>query len=75
MYNFRPETYKWVTPAIIVYILDRVVRRLRMSTHEVDISENGSRFLDKGVLELSVPKPFDYQPGQYVGKFSTTNVL
>lgn len=68
MYNTRPETYKWVTAPLIVYILDRLVRLFRVSAHRLELSVDNSSFKDDSILQLSIPKPFAFRPGQYAGK-------
>lgn len=65
MYEAKPETYKWVTAPLIIYILDRIVRVFRSSEHCVELSATNSSFKDENVLQLSIPKPFNFRPGQY----------
>lgn len=67
MYFFRPETYKYVTPPLIVYAIDRLIRRIRASTHNLELSAEHSVFKDGNILKLSIPKPFTFRPGQYAG--------
>ncbi|CAN8075975.1 unnamed protein product [Agarophyton chilense] len=66
MYRNRPETYKYIVPALIVYLFDRVLRRLNACTTRLRLSSTNSLFKDETVLELRLPKPFSYQAGQYV---------
>lgn len=65
MYFERPETYKWITPSLIIYLLDRFIRRMKISSHDLDIALEKSILKDGDILELRVPKPFDYRPGHY----------
>ena len=65
MYNMRPETYKYITPALIIYLIDRLVRRFKSKTASLQLSASNSVFKDKSVLELRIPKPFNYRSGQY----------
>lgn len=66
MYNNVPETYKYVVPALIIYLIDRLVRLYQMETLTVDISPaNTATFMDDNVLQLRIPKPFEFRPGQY----------
>eukprot|EP00178_Gracilaria_changii_P018724 TRINITY_DN537_c0_g2_i1.p1 TRINITY_DN537_c0_g2~~TRINITY_DN537_c0_g2_i1.p1 ORF type:complete len:854 (-),score=124.85 TRINITY_DN537_c0_g2_i1:245-2806(-) len=65
MYRNRPETYKYVTPTLIIYLADRILRRLQASTTTLQISSSNCFFKDDNVLELRVPKPFQYRAGQY----------
>lgn len=69
MYYADPETYKYISGPIVIYIFDRIIRRWRVSTHDLDLSEENSTFRENNVLELRIPKPFDFRPGQYAGKF------
>lgn len=69
MYNGRPETYKYVIPPLIIYILDRIIRLTNMSTHNLELSAENSVFKDDNILQLSIPKPFNFRPGQYAGEF------
>lgn len=68
MYQERPETYKFVVPVIFIYLLDRIVRNMRMSSHEIELSTSNSSFKDDNILQISIPKPFEFRPGQYAGK-------
>lgn len=72
MYNDRPETYKYVAGPLVIYILDRVVRRLRMSTNHLELSAEHSVFIREDILHLRIPKPFSYRPGQYAGMLLAT---
>lgn len=65
MYRTRPETYKYIIPAIVIYIADRLLRRAHASTTTLQLSAADSFFKDDNVLELRVPKPFRYCAGQY----------
>lgn len=65
MYRTRPETYKYIIPAIVIYIADRLLRRAHVSTTTLQLSATNSFFKDDNVLELRVPKPFRYCAGQY----------
>eukprot|EP00178_Gracilaria_changii_P018723 TRINITY_DN537_c0_g1_i1.p1 TRINITY_DN537_c0_g1~~TRINITY_DN537_c0_g1_i1.p1 ORF type:complete len:842 (-),score=142.25 TRINITY_DN537_c0_g1_i1:338-2863(-) len=65
MYRKRPETYKYITPPLIIYLADRILRRLQVSTTTLQLSARNSFFKDDNVLELRVPKPFQYRSGQY----------
>ncbi|KAI0559286.1 NADPH oxidase respiratory burst oxidase [Gracilaria domingensis] len=65
MYRNRPETYKYIVPTLIIYLTDRILRRLQVSTTTLKLSASNSFFKDDNVLELRVPKPFQYRSGQY----------
>lgn len=65
MFRQRPETYKWVLPPLVLYTLDRFVRKSKISASEVELTAENSVLKDGDILELRVPKSFDYQAGQY----------
>nr|QKI80118.1 NAD(P)H oxidase [Asparagopsis taxiformis] len=65
MYNRVPETYKWIAAPLIIYTIDRVLRRYKISTAELELTGEHSSLKGSDILELRVPKPFDYQAGQY----------
>lgn len=65
MYRQVPETFKWIAPAMILYAIDRIIRRLKISTSTLALSREHSTIKPGRVLELRVPKPFNYRAGQY----------
>eukprot|EP00171_Calliarthron_tuberculosum_P019354 IDg19354t1 len=65
MFRKKPETYKWVIPGIIIYAADRIARFLKISTATITISGESTTIKGGNVLELRLPKPFNYRPGQY----------
>lgn len=65
MFRQRPETYKYITPPLIIYLLDRVIRKFKRSEATLELNAENSAFKDDKVLELRVPKPFNYKSGQY----------
>lgn len=65
MYRKRPETYRWVIPAIIIYVADRIARFLKISTATISLTGESSTIKNGNVLVLRLPKPFGYRPGQY----------
>lgn len=75
MYNEHPETYKYIVPPLVIYILDRVIRRLRMTNHNIKLSAENSLFMDNNILQLKIPKCFNFKPGQYAGKYESINIL
>lgn len=64
--NFRqkPEVYKWLIPAFIVYTLDRVLRRLNTSSAVLSLTADNAA-LQGDILVLRVPRPFKFHAGQY----------
>lgn len=65
MYNQRPESYKYIAPALIIYFIDRAIRKGKVSTTDLHISHDNYTFKDNDILQLRIQKPFPYQPGQY----------
>lgn len=65
MYRTVPETYKYIVPTLIIYIVDRIIRRIQASATELQLTAKNSFFKDEKILELRVPKPFNYRAGQY----------
>eukprot|EP00178_Gracilaria_changii_P023357 TRINITY_DN70755_c0_g1_i1.p1 TRINITY_DN70755_c0_g1~~TRINITY_DN70755_c0_g1_i1.p1 ORF type:complete len:953 (+),score=210.01 TRINITY_DN70755_c0_g1_i1:139-2859(+) len=66
MYRNRPETYKYIIPSLIIYMIDRFLRHAHASNTTLQLTSTNSFFKDATVLELRVPKPFAYRAGQYV---------
>jgi len=65
MKNKVPETYKYILPGMILYALDRIWRRYKISSADLQLSGAHSALKAGKVLELRVPKPFNYRAGQY----------
>lgn len=65
MYRKVPETYKWIIPALIVYIIDRLIRIFTTSRVKLQLSGAHSTIKTGNILELRVPKSFEYRAGQY----------
>lgn len=65
MYNEVPETYKWVLGPLILYAIDRIVRRFKISTASLNLSGANAINRAGNVIEVRVPKPFGYRAGQY----------
>lgn len=69
MYNAKPETWKWVLAPLVLYTADRALRIFSISEHRLELSASNSTFKDDNVLQLAIPKPFNFRPGQYAGRF------
>lgn len=65
VHNANPETYKWVVGPLIIYAVDQFVRVSRCYVTRLEVSANSLTFKDGNVLQLSIPKPFSFRPGQY----------
>lgn len=61
----HPYTYKFILPGLILYTADRIWRRLQVSEVELVLSGAQCSLKPGKVLELSVPKKFNYRAGQY----------
>lgn len=65
MYRKEPETYKWVLGPMILYMADRVARRVKISSADLSLSGRNAIRRSGSILEVRVPKPFAYRAGQY----------
>lgn len=65
MFRQVPYTYKWLIPPLVIYAIDRFFRKTMISSTELELSADNALLKDGDVLELRVPKAFDYQAGQY----------
>lgn len=76
MYDGKPETYKYIAGPLFIYLVDRVIRWWKASAHSISLSvSEHSLFKDDQVLQLSVPRPFDFLPGQYAGMYIASTLL
>lgn len=64
MFRTVPETYKWITPVLIIYAFDRILRRYKSSTAVLHVTADNAT-LDDDILILRVPNPFNFCAGQY----------
>lgn len=69
VYNGVPYTYKWLVGPLVLYTLDRIVRRVRISTFDVHVTANNSILTEEGIVKVRVPKRFSFRAGQYAGTF------
>ena len=65
--NFRRVlyTYKWISAPVFLYVVDRIVRKLKEHRGYVNVSSRSTPNCGGGIFRLSVPKCFDYKAGQY----------
>lgn len=63
-FNEVPETYKWITPAVIIYVVDRVIRRYKASSVALNLTADNAA-LHGDILVLRVPRPFKFHAGQF----------
>ena len=61
----KPETWMWVLPALIVYAFDRGFRHFSTKTTSLFLDSANSKMKPGKVLELRIPKPFNYKAGQF----------
>lgn len=64
MFREKPETYKWITPVLIIYTLDRILRRVKASSVALSLTAENAA-LRGDILVLRVPRPFSFRAGQY----------
>lgn len=65
MFRKQPETYKYITAFIIIYVADRFLRRRKESTSFIELAVNRSKAMEGNILKMQLLKPFDFVPGQY----------
>lgn len=65
---WNPHFYKWLIPAVVVFVLERIYRHGIMKKLTVNIRSAGryDSVSRTALVELDVPKHFEYEPGQYV---------
>eukprot|EP00177_Eucheuma_denticulatum_P002594 GFKZ01004656.1.p1 GENE.GFKZ01004656.1~~GFKZ01004656.1.p1 ORF type:complete len:877 (+),score=134.84 GFKZ01004656.1:157-2787(+) len=63
-FNQVPETYKWITPAVIIYVADRIIRRVKASSVALNLTADNAA-LHGDILVLRVPRPFKFHAGQF----------
>lgn len=68
VYNGVPYTYKWITGPLIVYSIDRIIRRLRVINSYIQLSRDNTVLKGANVIQVKLPKQFNYRAGQYAGK-------
>lgn len=64
MFRETPETYKWITPVLIIYAVDRILRRIKASSVVLSLTADNAA-LQGDILVLRVPRPFSFRAGQY----------
>lgn len=69
VYNGKPYTYKWLVLPLVIYICDRVSRRIKISSSNLDLNKEHMVLKGEDVLRIKTPKEFSYQAGQYAGRF------
>lgn len=65
LYYREPETYKWITGPIVIYLLDRAIRHFRTKSASIGLSNEGFELKGHGIIFLRIPKQFGYRAGQY----------
>lgn len=74
VYNAVPYTYKWLVPPLVIYAIDRIVRRAKTAKTSIQLSEQNSLVKGANILRLKIPKQFEYRAGQYAGKCTSLKV-
>ena len=65
MYRRKPETYKYIVGPLVIYLIDRIIRKLKVATVDLHLTHENSIFIDDQVLQLRLRTPFSFKPGQY----------
>ena len=60
-----PETWKWILPAMIIYAIDRIIRRFQITNVAIKLTGAESRIKAGGLLEIRLNKLFNFRAGQY----------
>lgn len=60
----EPETFKWITGPMILYCIDRILRRAKAATSMLSLTAENAEIQDD-IIVLRVPKPFQFQAGQF----------
>lgn len=64
----RPQTYKYVIPVLLLYLVDRCLGRYRTVDCTMYISADDIEGVGRGVMRLTMPRPFNFRSGQFIGK-------
>lgn len=67
VYHGVPYTYKWIVGPLVVYMIDRLARRWKITNSHVLLTAKHSALKGANVVKVRVPKQFDYRAGQYAG--------
>ena len=65
---YNPSFWKWLLPALIIVVVERIYRHVAIKRQRVAVKCAG-RYDDQSrtaIVELEVPKGFKYEPGQYI---------
>lgn len=65
VHHAKPNTYKWLLPAVIIYAIDRIVRLYQTKKVDLQLSDAHSKMKPGDILEIRAQKPFNYIAGQY----------
>lgn len=65
---WNPSFWKWLLPAVIIFVIERlyrhgVIKRVRVGIKSAGRYDSVSR---TAIVELEKPKDFEFEPGQYV---------
>jgi hypothetical protein len=65
VYLGKLYTYKWIMGPIVLYLSDRVYRKVVENNGTVFIRENSQSCMDNGITKLELPRVFHFKAGQY----------
>ena len=65
---WNPNFWKWLLPAAIVFVVERVYRLVIVKTRKVCIKSAGryDSVSRTAIVELDKPESFEFEPGQYI---------
>lgn len=69
-----PYTYKWITAPLVIYIVDRSMRRFNVKSSALHLSGEDSVLKGADILRLQVPRLFHFRAGQYAGKSNKLSI-
>lgn len=65
VYLGKLYTYKWIVGPLMLYVLDRLYRKVVENSGTVTIRKNGKACLANGITKLELPRIFNFRAGQY----------
>lgn len=68
VHYWNPSFWKWLLPALVIFVLERVYRHAIVRRVKVNIKSAGryDSVSRTAIVELEKPKQFEYEPGQYL---------
>ena len=65
---WNPSFYKWLLPAVVVFVVERIYRHGIIKKKTVNVKSAGryDSVSRTALVELDKPRHFEYEPGQYI---------